>query len=436
MKVSFLKMAVVVAFAGACAVYATPVADFVGNFEPREDGNSPSRGWSTTVNSGGAAATSGVDSITGTAKEGQNFYRINVTAVSDQNWHIQLMDPTWVAKKGATYHISYWVRAEAEHKVLISVYGGAGDKTKYRTSTEYTIGTEWQQIDQVFAADTAGAGAINFALVVGGEVGIYDIDGVELDEAYDETNPNIYPNGGFEAKGAGWNLWVSTDSVAGVAAVTFPETGAQEGTRFCRVSVTTAADQNYKVQLQDGSWNCIMDSTYTISFWAKSAEEATFDLAVSAGKSREYAYITGKQFTLTPEWAQYEYVFFPEDTLKLGGTDSLTFAFYVGGVAATYDFDDVILTGATKVDTVAVRTSPALRNTARQLSVARAGGSLQCVTALSAVSPFTVNIFNVQGRLYSSSTITTKGTTFSLPCPPSGTWIVKTGSLKETVVVP
>jgi len=432
MKVSVRKILVIAAMAGCAAVQATPLADFNGGFESREDGLSPSRGWSLEVNTSGDAAAKGtVDSTSGTAKEGKNFYHIEVTAVSSENWHVQLKDPTWKAVKGNTYHISMWIRADAAHHAQLSVYGGPEGKDSYRTSSGIELSTEWEEFHQIFVADTEGNGAINFALVCGFEVGTYDIDGVVLDE--DTVKGNFYPNSGFEAKGAGWNLWVSDDSTGGAAAMTFPEEGAYDGTRFGRVTVTEAASDDYKVQLQDGTWTSEMDKEYVLTFFAKADAEVNITVAAQAGESRDYAYLFGQPVSLATEWFDFEFHFVPEDTLKLGGPDSISFVFYLGAEAGVYDFDDVRLQLGT-----ATRHDQTKSHVPSQphLFVRLNEKNMVVTTGQRAVQPFSVDLFNIQGRRLSTYTIAPKGTSFSLPRPPSGTWVVRSGEARTAVIVP
>ena len=161
-------------------------------------------GWSFAPIGDTAKATRIIDSISGTAKEGKCFNRITVTAISSQNWHLQMKDPTWTAKKNWIYHLSVWARAEAEKNPEISVAGAPGDNTKYRTSSVIALTTEWKQFHQMFISDVEGAGNLNFAFVIGGSLGTYDFDDVIITG---DTNSagTIFPNSGFEAECAGWS---------------------------------------------------------------------------------------------------------------------------------------------------------------------------------------------------------------------------------------
>jgi hypothetical protein len=93
------------------------------------------------------------------------------------------LDPAWQAKTGYTYYYSAWVRADAPRQVQISVYGDAESQYTYRTSSSiFTVDTQWQELTMAFTADVDGRGKHNFALVLGFETGVYDIDNVVIKE--------------------------------------------------------------------------------------------------------------------------------------------------------------------------------------------------------------------------------------------------------------
>jgi hypothetical protein len=279
-----------------------------GSFEYSTEYASPSYGWSggLEVKQGtDAEASWEIDSASGTAKDGKNFLRINVKSISTENWHVQLKDPTWLPKMNYIYHFSMWARADAAKSALISVYGNQTDKYAYRTSSSIALTAEWKQFHQMFISDADSVGKINFAVVLGGTVGVYDIDGVVISEI-ENTEGSVYANGDFEADGAGWSLYQN----AGAATATYPEEGAKSGKKFCRVEVTEAPDSSWKIQLQDGSWTSELNGEYTFTFWSKASEDgASVHVAAHAGSSRDYGYLEGTDFTLSTEWTEYTYTY-------------------------------------------------------------------------------------------------------------------------------
>ena len=415
----------VACLSGALFAAAAPVSIINnGGFE------SGTTGWSLSVNGNDSvSATRIIDSVSGDAHEGNKFHRITVTSVSSQNWHVQLMDPTWVAKVGYVYHFSMWGRADAAHNASISVYGNATDKTAYRTSTSIAFTTEWKQYHQMFVADAEGPGQINFAVVVGAETGIYDIDDVVITETQRQPG-DLYINGGFEADGAGWNLWVNSgDAATGAATLTYPATGAHSGSKFGRVTVTAAPAEIYEVQLQDGTWGeAELDSIYTIKFWAKADAEAEIKVAADAGASRDYITLASETVTLTTEWAQYEFEYVSE----IAGADSLNFNIYCGGAVGVYDFDDIALIKSSAVGV----TASIKHNYPNKLVINVLPAQLQCVLGSAAQQPLNVTVHDIAGRLFSSTTIVTAGRSFGIPRPHEGTWIVGVNCERKVVIIP
>jgi hypothetical protein len=399
-----------------------------GSFESNPNG--AHYGWTLSRNGGDSVqATWLIDSTSGTAKDGQNFCQVVVTKVSTQNWHVQLMDPGWPAKKGYSYHFSVWARADNSQTATISVYGDASSIYAYRISTDIHLTQDWQQFHQMFTSDVDGSGKVNFALVCGGAVGKYDFDDIVITEI--PPSDDIYANGSFEFDAAGWQLWVQQDSSSAAATMEFPITGAKSGNKFCRINVTSPAssiDNDYEVQLQDGTWTCQMNYTYTLKCWVKSDSNRIMKIAAQAGASRNYGYLGGITMALTTDWQEFSYSY---TSLDLAGSDSLNFVFYCGGAAGVYDLDSVSLTGVIDLH----QTNRIHKKSARQFAIHCTPDRLHCIKDPTMITPFIVGIYSIQGRLLSTQAITTTGRSFDLPRPPAGAWIIKAGSNRSDLIV-
>lgn len=392
-------------------------------------------GWSLEVNeSDGAAATRELDSTSGTAHGGKIFHRIKVTAVSsapeEKNWHVQLKDPTYTAKKGYSYHFSMWARCDADNKAQISVYG---KDNSYKTSSALNLTTEWKQYHMVYVADADGPQAVNFAFVVGYAVGVYDIDDVVITEA--EPTGNIYSNGDFEMDGAGWGFYVQGDS--GKAEMTIESEGAQSGSKFCRINVTNKAEEDWQVQLSDGSWTSQMGAEYTFTFWAKSDVETSIQVAINAGASRNYGYVTSSSYTLGTEWEEYTFYYMVEEGAdSLVGKDSLNFNFYCGAAVAKIDIDNIILQAAVPVK----KTLTQLNKATPRFEVNILPSHLQCGLPSGALIN-KISIHDLQGKVFYSKYIRDITTgNYNVPRPSSGSWIVNVdadrANMSRTIVIP
>jgi hypothetical protein len=225
-----------------------------GDFEKADS----KTGWTLDVQSD-AAGTFSLDSTTGTAHGGKTFLHIEVTKVSPDpvanNWHVQLKDPTYTVKKGYTYVMSMWARADAEHKAQISVYGKDGT---YIISSQIDLTTKWTQYFMFVKSDVDGAAGVNFVFVCGYAIGKYDIDDVVITE--EAPGENIYSNGNFEMGSTGWNLDVLDSS--GAAFMTINTDNAQNGSKYCRVNVTKKPTYNWDIMMSDESWVSEMNYKY------------------------------------------------------------------------------------------------------------------------------------------------------------------------------
>lgn len=390
-------------------------------------------GWSLDVNTA-AAATRALDSTSGTAHGGKIFHRITVTSVSTENWHVQLKDPTYTAKKDYNYHFSMWARSDAAHSAQISVYGKDGS---YKTSSSLSLTTEWKQYHMVYKADADGAQAVNFAVVVGFAVGTYDIDDVVITEKPDDGN--IYLNGDFEMDDAGWAFYVQGDS--GKATKSIESSGAQSGSKFCRVNVTHAAEagKDWQIQLSDGTWTSEMGAEYTFTFYAKSdVDGAGIQLAINAGASRNYGYVASSSFTLGTEWKDYEFFFKVEEGAdSLVGKDSLNFNFYCGAAVAKIDLDNIKLIKSA----VSVKKHVAnFNNNSSRFEINILPSRVQCGLASGDLIN-KISVHDLQGKLlYSKYVGEIVNGNYDLPRPPSGSWIIKVDSdrakMSKIIVLP
>ncbi len=150
---------------------------------------------------------------------------------------------------------------------------------------------------------------------------------------------NLITNGGFESGGTGWNLQLQTNFLG---TVTYPTTGAPEGTTYAHVNITQAPGTNpdsinWMAQLQFPQWTAAKNAIYTLSFKAKSSA-TTMKVGLNRG-APSYAYVNGFAFTLTTSWQTYSCVF----TDTASGNGALLLNFNVGAAAGTYDFDSVNL---------------------------------------------------------------------------------------------
>lgn len=152
---------------------------------------------------------------------------------------------------------------------------------------------------------------------------------------------NLLTNPGFESGGSGWALVTDALDTVSVSAVTYPDSGAPEGTRYARIQIDTPSVENWHVQFQTpAGWEAIIGATYDMTFRARSENSSSLHFSVQDGPNNGYTYRTGFDFGLTPEWTEYSFSYVSD----VEGTGALRFFLYVGSFVDVYGFDDFSLT--------------------------------------------------------------------------------------------
>jgi Carbohydrate binding domain len=229
---------------------------------------------------------------------------------------------------------------------------------------------------------------------------------------------NLLPNPGFENGGDSWSLW-QEGSTPAVSAVTYPTTGGRNNSAYARFEVTTTASENWHVQLQvPAGWDALNGAHYELKFWAKAANASSFHFGIQDGPATNFAYRTGVDFTLTPDWTEYTLTY----TSDVEGNGALRFNLFLGLTQEVYGFDDFSLTA----------TPVSIRNA----SVSKAGSALQVsqgrtdlTVAVAGLSgSWKAELYDLHGAVYASAT-GRGGSALTLGHPgKSGTYFIRANS--------
>jgi endo-1,4-beta-D-glucanase Y len=140
-----------------------------------------SGGWDLWVSSD-SGAQANLSYVTTGAQEGTTFARVTVTKISSLNWHIQLQDPVWPAKKGVQYHFSFYAKADSTRSIQVAVSGDSASPYTYRAGTTFSLNNSWKKIDCYYKSDVEGSGNLSFNIYCGYSTGVYDFDNTLLEE--------------------------------------------------------------------------------------------------------------------------------------------------------------------------------------------------------------------------------------------------------------
>jgi|GEM_PF-1739991 Carbohydrate binding domain. len=365
-----------------------------GNLIDNGGFESAGTGWNLLIQSG---FTASMEYPSAGAPEGTTFARVKVSQVTgtdpnEYNWRAQLQLPEWTATKNGIYLLTFKVRSTATtFKVGINRPGLSGT---YVNGFDIPLDTTWQTRSCMFISDTSGVGQLRLNFYIGADTGVYDFDSISLAMTGTAVPTNsVISNGGFELLGSGWNLYVQP-GVGAEATVSYPTTGAPEGSKYASVNVTMTGDAS-QVQLQLPIFTAEKNAIYTLTYKARGA--GTIEV-VSQNGSPDYTPISPSLQDVSSEWTTYSQQII-NDTLA--GNGALRINFWIGLSTGTYDFDSVSLvkTGNASIRPIANKAGPI-----KALTIRKAGaGYAVTLPGLAAFKgSFSLSVYSPAGRLIKS----------------------------------
>jgi len=154
-----------------------------------------------------------------------------------------------------------------------------------------------------------------------------------------DIGPNQIVTGTFESAIAPpWKFWADT-SGGYVASVSRDTTTAAEGSASARVTITSTAGVDWRVNFYQDNRSLVKGTVYDLAFWAKSNVTRTITLSAQKNAPNWDGYGLWDQLTLGPAWQPYAVTF--ESTAT---ASDARIQFFVGAVTGTVWLDDVRLT--------------------------------------------------------------------------------------------
>ena len=250
----------------------------------------------------------GADLMTATTTAGEAYFERSLRAVGfgGDAWRTQLASDPVAMEVGVEYTLSMWVKAQQ---------GTPGDGGNIRFSTSpdalysanYTITTEWQQIEWIITANTNPARIVLDLGVIEGAV--YFIDNVTL-VATGLSGPqptDLLLNGGFE-EGTGddfdnWNKFNGADLLTS----TTNSNEVRSGDRALR-AVGFGGDA-WRTQLASDVVDTVDGTEYTIRMWIKGEAGTPGDggsvrMSTTGNGDAQYQ----GDVTVTTDWQMIEWV--------------------------------------------------------------------------------------------------------------------------------
>ncbi|MCK9279027.1 MAG: carbohydrate binding domain-containing protein [Melioribacteraceae bacterium] len=124
-----------------------------------------------------AKATSEIDKTT--SYTGINSVKINVTVVSDQEWHMQFKQPTLSIQKDSVYSISFAAKSDSPKKISLTMSRNNDPYTWYNGFT-FDLNTQWQYFTVTFKAPENNPNNTRLAFSFNNAIGTFWIDEVSI----------------------------------------------------------------------------------------------------------------------------------------------------------------------------------------------------------------------------------------------------------------
>jgi hypothetical protein len=131
---------------------------------------------------------------TTSAAEGTASARIEVTATSGVDWHVELAQYDRSLVEGTRYDVAFWAKSDAARTMTLSAQKGSPDWRNYGLWRQVLVGTAWQAYTVSFeASETASDSRIQF--MVGEAAGTVWLDDVRLRVRPPDVYRRLFGNG-------------------------------------------------------------------------------------------------------------------------------------------------------------------------------------------------------------------------------------------------
>lgn len=271
----------------------------------------------------------GGDGLTATTAEDKAYFGRSLRAVAagGDAWRTQFVSDPVATEIGVEYTLFMWIRAQP---------GSPGDGGNVRFSTNpnalysgnYTITSEWQQIEWVFTANSEQTRAVLDLGAVANAV--YYIDNITLiATGLGGPQPtDILPNGGFEeGEGDNFTNWNKLNGADLLTATTNADE-VRSGSRALRA--VGAGGDAWRTQLASDPVPTEDGVEYTASLWIKAApgpgNGGTIRMSTTGNGDPQYQ----GNVTVTTEWQKVEWQLTANSTmtgivLDLGATENAVY---------------------------------------------------------------------------------------------------------------
>jgi hypothetical protein len=247
---------------------------------------------------------------------------------------------------------------------------------------------------------------------------------------------NLFSNSGFESNSNGWQLSMHDTLQSKAKPLTRDSVGVKFGKKYLKIEITKvdSLKTNWWIQLWEPTWTAKPNVTYTFSCQAKSGDSLTHPFDISAtgdDDSTEYTYRGGNQLTATSEWSLCTYSYTWAKAAKIKH-----FRLFVGGSTGIICLDSMYLDSATAAVATKNPMTISYGNPSPEFTYQLLPDCIRFDMKGRSPMASRVAIYSLEGRLVSSRNVAASSSTFEIPKPTSGAWVVDVNSNKKVLRLP
>lgn len=169
-----------------------------------------------------------------------------------------------------------------------------------------------------------------------------------------------------------WSSWFSADNA--LVAFSYDSVEAADGEKSMKAEILQSSDTNWHIGLTQTGLNLTAGQEYTLTFWAKAEANRPIGMEVKREPGgMPWQGVTGGDFDITTEWAEYTQSFTPEiDYPEENGLPAML-GYWLAADPATIWFDFVHIYEGPYVEILPSPTGPSAVQPTAKLTTTWAG---------------------------------------------------------------
>ena len=277
-----------------------------------------------------ATAVSNIES--GTAPDGSNAIKIDVSNVGNYGWHVQLYQPNLHVIKNIPYTVSFWAKAESTREINACLQMNLSPYTKHGEVENFVLSTDWEEYKFVVTPEQSDTNCrlniSNLGLATGkvwlANCSVKQGNTMQSSSSLSAeilSQTEIITNGSFANSLSNWSTYVSSPANA---SFTVEANAGPQNENAMKVNVTTADTvDKWHVKFHQLIANVSKRQPYIISFWAK-ADQSRIIRAGLYSNSSPWVISELKEVLIGTQWKEFKVVVCPdanENNVRVSFTD-------------------------------------------------------------------------------------------------------------------